>query len=116
MTSTGERRAFRAFLEIALKEPGALARGTRPWEKAEIADRFRALRRKAHLTQRRLGRLIKADRKTINRIENLHSMPHQGLWNGFCKLEAAHNQPQIVLGADWLKELAAELDCPNDGS
>jgi DNA-binding XRE family transcriptional regulator len=89
---------------------------TRPWEKTEIADRFKALRRKARLTQRYLGRLIGVDRKTVNRIENQRSKPQQKTWDEFCELEATHNEPDIMYSKDWLRELrelADGLACRN---
>jgi len=77
---------------------------TRPWEKAEIAERFKALRWEALLTQEHLARLIGADRKTICRIESLRSMPRPRTWRRFAQLEARHNQPKVELPEHWIEE------------
>lgn len=111
MANVLELRAFRDFCRTALKEPRFVAKDTRPWEKAEIAERFNYLRNKVHLTQRELGVLIGVDRKTICRAETLRVMPHPSTWKYFEELEAKHSQPRIELPTDWLKELRAELDC-----
>ena len=75
---------------------------TRPWERAETAERFRALRRKALLTQKKLGELIRLCRQSVSEIENAHVMPHAETWGRFHDLETKHNQPQIILPAHWL--------------
>ncbi len=105
MTNVRELRALRTFLGTAFEEPRVVAADTRPWERSEIADRFKALRKKALLTQKRLGRLIGADRKTVCRIENLHNIPGPRTWRRFEELETKHNQPQIGSSMDWLREL-----------
>jgi DNA-binding XRE family transcriptional regulator len=74
---------------------------TRPWEKSEIAKRFRSLRRKARLSQSLLAEFIGVCRQSINEIENRRVMPHSSTWNRFCDLEAKHNQPRIVLPVHW---------------
>jgi DNA-binding XRE family transcriptional regulator len=61
---------------------------TRPWEKSEIAARFRSLRRESLLTQKRLAGFIGIGRQALNKIENQHSMPHQTTWDAFRSLEA----------------------------
>ena len=75
---------------------------SRPWERSEIAERFKALRRKAILSQSHLGRIIRISRQTISEIENVHVMPHPSTWNRFCELEARHNQPRMDLPEHWL--------------
>ena len=85
---------------------------TRPWERSEIADRFMPLRRKVPLTQRELGRHIRADRKTINRIEKLRTMPGPRTWKRFEEFETRHNEHgRIALPENWREELAADLAC-----
>ena len=74
---------------------------TRPWEKSEIAKRFKALRRKARISQSLLGELIGTCRQTISEIENRRVIPHQSTWDSFCDLEVRHNQPRIVLPVHW---------------
>jgi DNA-binding XRE family transcriptional regulator len=48
----------------------------RPWEKHEIAARFRSLRREAMFTQARLAQLIGICMQALNKIENRHTKPH----------------------------------------
>jgi DNA-binding XRE family transcriptional regulator len=74
---------------------------SRPWEKLETAERFRALRRKARMKQSHLAEIIRISRQSISEIENAHVMPHPSTWNRFCDLEAKHNQPRIVLPVHW---------------
>jgi DNA-binding XRE family transcriptional regulator len=74
---------------------------TRPWEKAEIAARFRSLRRKSLLTQKRLSGFIGVGRQAVNRIENRRSMPHEATWNAFLRLESKHNEPEIIFPKTW---------------
>ena len=73
----------------------------RPWKKSEIAQRFRALREKALLTQKRLGEIIKVCRQSICEIESGQVMPHPATWDRFCDLEWKHNQPKIVWPTHW---------------
>ena len=74
---------------------------TRPWKKREIASRFRALRRKALFTQRRLGEIIGICRQSVNEIERRHVKPHEGTWDEFCELEAKYNRPSVILPTNW---------------
>jgi DNA-binding XRE family transcriptional regulator len=75
----------------------------RPWGRSEIADRFKALRRKALLTQKYLGSLIGVDRKTINRIENLRTLPWPRTWRNFTELESRHKQPKFEPPKHWFE-------------
>lgn len=75
---------------------------TRPWEKSEIAKRFRTLRVKTQLFQSELAGLIGVCRQSISKIENGHTMPRLSTWDRFCDVEAKHNQPRIVLPVHWL--------------
>ena len=84
---------------------------TRPWEKTEIANRFKALRHKARLTQLELGYFIHIDRKSVCRIENLRTMPGPRTWRRFAEFESKHNQPKIELPKHWLEDLAAAPAC-----
>ena len=74
---------------------------TRPWKKSEIAARFRALRQKALLTQKRLGEIINLCPQSVSEIENRRVMPHQSTWERFCELEWKHNRPAIVMPTSW---------------
>lgn len=65
---------------------------TRPFEKSEIAQRFREFRRKALYTQRSLGKAIGVCRQTICEIEAGLVKPHVRTWEKFCKREAIFNQ------------------------
>lgn len=73
----------------------------RPWEKSEITERFKALRRKTHFTQSRLGELIGICRQTINEIERGRVMPHEGTWKRFYELESKHCQPPVSPVPHW---------------
>jgi DNA-binding XRE family transcriptional regulator len=74
---------------------------TRPWKKSEIAERFKALRRKAPLTQKRLGEIINLCPQSISEIENCRVMPHETTWERFRELEWKHNRPAIVMPTVW---------------
>lgn len=80
---------------------------TRPRERNETADPFKALRQRAHFTQSRLGELIDTDRQTVSRIENLRAMPHRTTWERFVELESAHiDESRVRLSTeDFLKEM-----------
>jgi DNA-binding XRE family transcriptional regulator len=73
----------------------------RPDHKFVVARRFKALRRKAHLSQSVLGWLIDICRQSVNEIENRRVMPHQSTWDRFCDLEGKHKQPQMRLPTVW---------------
>ena len=74
---------------------------TRPWERPEIAQRFKVLRRKALLTQKQLGEIIRICRQSICEIESGQVVPHSTTWDRFCDLETKHNQPRIVIPTHW---------------
>ena len=65
---------------------------TRPWEKFEIAERFKALRRKALLSQTRLAGILGICRQSVCEIEKLRVMPHYATWDRFCELERKHRE------------------------
>jgi DNA-binding XRE family transcriptional regulator len=67
----------------------------------EIRGRFLALRKKARLTQRRLGGIINICRQTISKIENGHVTPWPRTWERFRALEEKHNRPPIELPTRW---------------
>lgn len=73
----------------------------RPADKAEIARRFKALRREADFTQRRLAGVIGICRQTISEIEHQHVMPHCATWRRFAALEEKHMQPRLTLPVRW---------------
>ena len=73
----------------------------RPWKKSEIAQRFRALREKALLTQKRLGEIIKVCRQSVNEIEGGRVMPQPTTWQRFVELEWKHNRPPICMPTHW---------------
>ena len=72
---------------------------------ANIPVRFRALRRKARITQETLGTIIGVCRQTVNEIENRRVVPHYSTVERFCHLEAKHQQEictqQALLTAFW---------------
>jgi transcriptional regulator with XRE-family HTH domain len=74
---------------------------SRPLEKSETAKRFKALRRKARLSQSLLAEFIGVCRQTVNKIERRRAMLHSSTWARFSELEAKHNAPKIVLPAHW---------------
>ena len=73
----------------------------RPDDKAEIARRFKALRRRAHMTQLQLGDIIGICRQAVSDIENKRTLPHRTTWRRFAALEARHKQPRIKLPVHW---------------
>ena len=65
--------------------------------KARIARRFKALRRKAGITQRQLGEIIGVSRSRINEIENRPTMPDLfTTWKRFTELEDRHRQARKI--------------------
>jgi DNA-binding XRE family transcriptional regulator len=58
--------------------------------KAEIAKRFKVLRRKARMTQATLGRIIGICRQSVSEIENRRVMPHYTTLSEFSDLEERH--------------------------
>jgi DNA-binding XRE family transcriptional regulator len=64
----------------------------RPWPdaKASIVKRFKALRRKARMTQATLGDIIGICRQAVNEIENCRVYPHYTTIDRFSDLEARH--------------------------
>ena len=81
--------------------PAGTKKMDKPWEKREIAKRFKALRRKARISQSLLGELIDICRQSISEIENAHTMPHATTWSRFCELENRHKQPPIRMPSNW---------------
>jgi DNA-binding XRE family transcriptional regulator len=73
----------------------------RPDDKAEIARRFKAVRRRAFLTQRQLTGLIGICRQAVSEIENKRTSPHFSTWDRFAALEAKHMQRRIKLPVHW---------------
>src|SRR5271154_4076564 len=57
------------------------------YDKAEIARRFKALRRHASLTQHYLAGLIGVCRQAILDIENMRTFPRYRTWSRFAILE-----------------------------
>ena len=60
----------------------------RPDARAEIARRFRRLRRRSFLTQRKLAGLIGICRQAVSEIENKRVLPHFGTWDNFGEAHA----------------------------
>ena len=73
----------------------------RPDHKFVVARRFKALRRKATLSQSLLGEIIGICRQSISEIETAKVMPHESTWARFSELEARHKQPKIRMHIDW---------------
>jgi DNA-binding XRE family transcriptional regulator len=69
---------------------------SRPDQKIAIARRFKALRRKALLSQSFLACIIGVCRQTVNKIEGRRVMPHRRTWDNFCNLETKHTQARTV--------------------
>jgi DNA-binding XRE family transcriptional regulator len=74
---------------------------TRPEDRAEIARRFRKLRRSAFLTQRALAGIISVCRQTVSEIEHRKVVPHDSTWDRFAALEAKHMQPPLRFPTRW---------------
>lgn len=67
-----------------------------PEAKADIAARFKALRRKAMLSQADLGNLIGICRQSVSKIENCRVWPHYTTSDRFSDLEVSHEQARRV--------------------
>jgi DNA-binding XRE family transcriptional regulator len=101
MTIAQERRTFYALFKLAFPQPEAMAvTDSRP-DKTEVAARFRALRRKALLTQLRLADLIGVGRQAVSKIENARAKPHPTTWDRFSRLEKKHNQQRAIFPERW---------------
>jgi DNA-binding XRE family transcriptional regulator len=66
---------------------GTETEAVRPDDKAEIARRFRKLRRGALMTQLRLGQVIGIGRQAVSSIENKRTLPRDRTWVRFAILE-----------------------------
>jgi DNA-binding XRE family transcriptional regulator len=73
----------------------------RPEDKAEIARRFKALRRRSHLTQRWLAELVGVCRQAVSDIENKKTLPHRTTWDRFAAREAKQKEARITLPVHW---------------
>lgn len=69
----------------------------RPDYKAEIARRFKKLRRRARMTQATSGDIIGICRQAVKEIENRRVMPHYTTLSQFSDLEARHEDRKAVL-------------------
>lgn len=67
-----------------------------PEAKTAIAKRFKALRRKANMTQAQLGDILDICRQAVNEIENSRVMPHYSTLDRFSDLEARHERERRV--------------------
>lgn len=65
---------------------------TQPWEKAEVAERFKAFRHRNLLTQERLAGLIRICRQSVSEIEGAHVTPHAATWKRFRGLELKYEE------------------------
>jgi DNA-binding XRE family transcriptional regulator len=68
----------------------------RPDDRFVIAKRFKALRRKAHLSQLRLAEIIGVCRQSVNEVENCRVLLHYSTWENFHNLESKHRLGQEV--------------------
>lgn len=66
----------------------------RPWSRAEIRDRFRAIGNQGHLTQARLGAIINVCRQSISEIENARVRPHPST-RGSASLNLVTSGPKL---------------------
>jgi DNA-binding XRE family transcriptional regulator len=64
----------------------------RPEYKAAVAERFKALRRRARITQAQLGDILGICRQSVNEIENSRVMPQYSTLDKFTQLEARHER------------------------
>jgi DNA-binding XRE family transcriptional regulator len=74
---------------------------SRPSERSEISKRFKKLRQRGLLTQRRLGGIINPCRQSACEIENRRVTPHLGTWARFRELQRKYQQPPIVFPKHW---------------
>lgn len=74
---------------------------TRPENRAEIPKRFKALRARAYLTQKRLGNYIRLWQSSVSDIERGYVVPHPSTFRRFCEFEGRHMQPEIDLPRRW---------------
>ncbi len=72
-----------------------------PQAKASIARRFKALRKKALLTQSDLGDLIGLCRQSVNKIENRRVWPHYTTWDKFREVESNRNLHRVCFPVNW---------------
>src|ERR1039457_5149306 len=68
-----------------------------PRAKADISKHFKALRRKAGLTQLHLGRIIGICRQTVSEIENCRVWPHYTTLDRFCNLKRDTSRPSLCV-------------------
>lgn len=65
-------------------------------ERLAVAERFRALRRKALLTQARLGLNIGICRQTVSEIESQRVRLHSSTWEDFVRFELKYSDASKV--------------------
>jgi DNA-binding XRE family transcriptional regulator len=70
-----------------------------PEAKAAIAKRFKDLRRKARITQAKLGDIIGICRQAVNEIENRRVYPHYTTIDRFFDLEARHESAGRIMAS-----------------
>jgi DNA-binding XRE family transcriptional regulator len=73
----------------------------RPALRTEIAERFKALRRDAFLTQEAMAAAVGLCQQTISEIENCHVMIWPSTWRKFAVMERLFRQGRIDPYADW---------------
>ena len=81
-----------------------------PEAKTAIAKRFKALRRKAHITQKKLGDIIGICRQAVNEIENRRVYPHYTTLDKFSDLEAKHMPDSTMGPSELVRSFLALLD------
>lgn len=82
---------------------------TKPDDNFAIAERFKALRQKAHMTQARLAKIVGICRQCVNEVENLRVKPHEATWNKFRELERKHEEGgKRPMSLNWLSDFAIE--------
>jgi DNA-binding XRE family transcriptional regulator len=64
----------------------------RPFDRAEIAARFRAVRQQGHLTQAELAVQIAICRQSVSEAENCRVKPHASTWLRFLDLERRYRE------------------------
>lgn len=73
----------------------------RPCTTAEIAERFRALRRDALLTQRMMSDVVGICRPSISEIENCRVLIWPSTWRKFYQMESKFRRGEIDPHRDW---------------
>ena len=85
---------------------------TKPERLDESAARFKAYRRKTHISQRELSEQIGVCRQTVSEIECGVVVPHESTWSRFSQLEGWLERPPILHVRRIITPWQSEPDAP----